>query len=114
MSLLENINKIKEYCNNLQKDNEELLKDNKELYENNEGLYEENKEENNILLNKFEMVNEKLNEKTILNKRLINILTTYRYNELHNIKIYNYEEIGQKNKKLNNEFLKIAKLMKLY
>lgn len=62
---------------------------------------------------KLETINNELYKKDKLNKRLVNILTIYKYHELNNVKKYNYEEIKEKNKKLNNEFKIVAKLMKL-
>lgn len=63
-----------------------------------------------------ELANELSNElfkKDKLNKRLIYLLTIYKYHELNNVQKYNYEEIKEKNKKLNLEFKRVAKLMKL-
>jgi len=48
-----------------------------------------------------------------LNKRLVNLLTIYKYHELNNVQKYNYEDIKEKNKKLNSEFKRVAKLTKL-
>ena len=71
----------------------------------------------NILENKnkeLENKNKELsNDLDKLNKRLVNILTIYKYHELNNVQKYNYEEIKEKNKKLNSEFKRVAKLMKL-
>lgn len=73
--------------------------------------------EYNNKINKLETKNNKLlnelSKKDKLNKRLVNILTIYKYHELNNVQKYNYEEIKEKNKKLNNEFKRVAKLMKL-
>jgi hypothetical protein len=55
----------------------------------------------------------KLNKKDKLNKRLINILKIYKYHEFNNVEKYDYNEIKQKNKTLNSEFKRVAKLMKL-
>lgn len=67
--------------------------------------------------NKLETKNNKLlndlSKKDKLNKRLVNILTIYKYHELNNVQKYNYEEIKEKNKKLNSEFKRVVKLMKL-
>jgi hypothetical protein len=52
-------------------------------------------------------------KKDKLNKRLVNILIIYKYHELNNIQKYDYTSIKEKNKKLNSEFRRIAKLMKL-
>ena len=75
------------------------------------------KQEYNNKINKLETKNNKLlnelSKKDKLNKRLVNILTIYKYHELNNVQKYNYEEIKEKNKKLNNEFKRVAKLMKL-
>lgn len=46
-------------------------------------------------------------------KRLSDVLTVYKNDNLNNVKKYNYQEIKEKNKKLNQEFKRIAKLMKL-
>ena len=64
----------------------------------------------NILENKNKELSNDLDK---LNKRLVNILTIYKYHELNNVQKYNYEEIKEKNKKLNSEFKRVAKLMKL-
>ncbi len=75
------------------------------------------KQEYNNKINKLETKNNKLlndlSKKDKLNKRLVNILTIYKYYELNNVQKYNYEEIKEKNKKLNSEFKRVAKLMKL-
>jgi hypothetical protein len=55
----------------------------------------------------------KLNKKDNLNKRMINILMLYKSNEFNIVEKYNYNEIKQKNKALNSEFKRVAKLMKL-
>jgi hypothetical protein len=49
----------------------------------------------------------------MLNKRLIDTLMLYRYKEFNNTTTYDYDEIKQKNKALNNEFKRVAKLIKL-
>lgn len=59
----------------------------------------------------------------MLNKRLIDTLMLYRYKEFtttdagngigNNTTTYDYDEIKQKNKALNTEFKRVAKLMKL-
>ncbi len=56
---------------------------------------------------------EKLVKKDNLNKRLVNLLTVYKYQEFNDVKKYDYLEIKQKNKALNTEFKRVAKLMKL-
>ena len=61
----------------------------------------------------FEMLINIYMEGMIDAERLVNILTIYKYHELNNVQKYNYEEIKEKNKKLNNEFKRVAKLMKL-
>lgn len=75
------------------------------------------KQEYNNKINKLETKNNKLlndlSKKDKLNKRLVNILTIYKYHELNNVQKYNYEEIKEKNKKLNSEFKRVVKLMKL-
>jgi len=63
--------------------------------------------------NKINILTEELNKKDELNKRLINTLMLYRYKEFDNTITYDYNEIKQKNKALNNEFKRVAKLMKL-
>ena len=55
----------------------------------------------------------KLNKKDNLNKRMINILMLYKSNEFNIVEKYDYNEIKQKNKTLNSEFKRVAKLMKL-
>ena len=67
----------------------------------------------NKLENKNKELSNELSKKNKLNKRLVNILTIYKYHELNNVQKYNYEEIKEKNKKLNSEFKRVAKLMKL-
>lgn len=56
----------------------------------------------------------KLNKKDILNKRMINILICYKSNEFNIVEKYDYNAIKQKNKALNTEFKRVAKLMKLH
>jgi hypothetical protein len=68
---------------------------------------------NDIIKDELDIIKDKLFKKEKLNKRLINILTIYKYHELNNVQKYNYEEIKEKNKKLNSEFKRVAKLMKL-
>lgn len=65
------------------------------------------------LQNKINKLEEELNKKDMLNKRLIDTLMLYRYKEFNNTTTYDYDEIKQKNKALNNEFKRVAKLMKL-
>ena len=72
------------------------------------------KQEYDNKINMLENKNKELsNDLDKLNKRLVNILTIYKYHELNNVQKYNYEEIKEKNKKLNSEFKRVAKLMKL-
>ena len=73
---------------------------------------ENNKLKDELENNKKFYVNE-LSKKDKLNKRLVNILTIYKYHELNNVQKYNYQEIKNRNKKLNSEFKRVAKLMKL-
>ena len=97
-----NFSKIKNENINL-KENKDFLKDeNAELRERNEEYEEE-----------YKNLEDRLNKKDKLNKRLINVLTIYKYHELNNVQKYDYNEIKQKNKKLNLEFKRVAKLMKL-
>jgi DNA repair exonuclease SbcCD ATPase subunit len=74
-----------------------------------------NKKNNQIinLSKKLETVNKEINKKDKLNKRLVNVLTIYKYHEFNNVEKYDYNEIKQKNKALNTEFKRVAKLMKL-
>lgn len=65
------------------------------------------------LQNKINKLEEELNKKDMLNKRLIDTLMLYRYKEFNNTITYDYNEIKQKNKALNTEFKRVAKLMKL-
>ncbi len=67
-----------------------------------------NKKTNQIL-----NLSKKLSKKDKLNKRLVNLLTIYKYHEFNNVEKYDYNEIKQKNKALNTEFKRVAKLMKL-
>jgi hypothetical protein len=68
---------------------------------------------NKNLENKINKLEEELNKKDMLNKRLIDTLMLYRYKEFNNTTTYDYDEIKQKNKALNNEFKRVAKLIKL-
>ena len=77
----------------------------------NENLNINNKITN--LENKINVLTEELNKKDNLNKRLIDTLMLYRYKEFNNTITYDYNEIKQKNKALNSEFKRVAKLMKL-
>lgn len=74
-----------------------------------------NKKTNQILnlSKKLNNLNNELSKKDKLNKRLVNLLTIYKYHELNNVQKYDYQEIKEKNKKLNQEFKRVAKLMKL-
>lgn len=88
-----------------------------ELYET-EKLKFDNKlnAKDNIITNfqnKIYKLEEELNKKDMLNKRLIDTLMLYRYKEFNNTTTYDYDEIKQKNKALNAEFKRVAKLMKL-
>ncbi len=69
--------------------------------------------ERDDLYDELEEVQEKLSKKDKLNKRLVNLLTIYKYHEFNNVEKYDYQEIKEKNKKLNQEFKRVAKLMKL-
>lgn len=66
-----------------------------------------------MLENINENINNKLEEHSKVNKRLVNLLTIYKYHEFNNVEKYNYNSIKEKNKKLNSEFKRVAKLMKL-
>ena len=123
--LLEQINKNKELekifknLGSCQKDKMivEILQSISFLREMNDDAIDILKNENNKLKDELEnnkkfYVNE-LSKKDKLNKRLVNLLTIYKYHELNNVQKYNYEEIKEKNKKLNSEFKRVAKLMKL-
>lgn len=68
---------------------------------------------NNNLKNEINKLTKELNKKDELNKRLINTLMLYKYQEFDNTITYDYEDIKQKNKALNAEFKRVAKLMKL-
>jgi hypothetical protein len=57
---------------------------------------------------------EQLNKKDKLNKRLIDVLTIYKNHEFNIVEKYDYKSIKENNKKLNLEFKRVAKLMKLY
>jgi hypothetical protein len=65
------------------------------------------------LENQINIITKELNKKDELNKRLINTLMLYRYSEFNNTITYDYEEIKKRNKTLNTEFKRVAKLMKL-
>lgn len=69
--------------------------------------------DDNKLEKEFDILKNKYNNIHMLNQRLINTLKLYKYHEFNTIEKYDYEEIKQKNKKLNQEFKRIAKLMKL-
>lgn len=56
---------------------------------------------------------ERINNVNKLNKRLVNLITIYKYHDLNNVETYDYSSIKEKNRKLNSEFKRIAKLMKL-
>ena len=92
-----------EYCNlqiiNYQSDIEKI----KQEYDN----------KINELKTKNKELENELSKKDKLNKRLVNILPIYKYHELNDVQKYNYKEIKEKNKKLNSEFKRVAKLMKL-
>ena len=65
------------------------------------------------LKNEINILKEELNKKDMLNKRLIDTLMLYRYKEFNNTTTYDYNKIKQKNKALNAEFKRVAKLKKL-
>lgn len=94
--------KIINYSTDIEKIKQEYNNKINELETKNKELEKKLKETENNLFKKDK-----------LNKRLVNILTIYKYHELNNVQKYNYEEIKEKNKKLNNEFKRVAKLMKL-
>lgn len=75
------------------------------------------REMNDVCINKLKHENNELkikNNKIVkLNKRLVNLLTIYKYHEFNEVEKYDYNEIKQKNKALNSEFKRVAKLMKL-
>ncbi len=90
---------------------EELIK---KIQNDHDKLKNKNNEleiDNKVLICRLEQQNIKLSKKDDLNKRLINILTIYKYHELNNVQKYNYNEIKQKNKQLNQEFKRIYKLI---
>lgn len=75
--------------------------------------YEKLETDNIYLIKECKKLNNELSKRDKLNKRLVNLLTIYKYHELNNVQKYDYQEIKEKNKKLNQEFKRVAKLMKL-
>lgn len=97
------------------------------FYEFIDNMYNHNKNENLKLENKYDKKFNDLFENTsdiikelkkdldIKNEKIRELETKVHYLELQTDKKvkYNYNEIKQKNKSLNNEFKRVAKLMKL-
>ena len=114
---LENENKrYYEKVNNLENENKkqfDRINNFKEEYQRVWKIRNDLEVENAIIKDKLDIIKDDLSKKDKLNKRLVNLLTIYKYHELNNVQKYNYEEIKNRNKKLNNEFKRVAKLMKL-
>jgi DNA-binding ferritin-like protein (Dps family) len=67
--------------------------------------------ENDLIKDKLDIIKDELSKKDKLNKRLVNLLTIYKYHEFNNVEKYDYQEIKEKNKKLNQEFKRVYKLI---
>lgn len=76
-------------------------------------LREMNDDAIDILKNENNKLKDEISKKNKLNKRLINLITIYKYHEFNDVEKYDYNSIKEKNKKLNSEFKRVAKLMKL-
>ena len=109
------INKCKKIRSKLNKKNNQIINlSNKfKIEANNIDLKDELLKENMNLKCKNDKLNNDLSKKDKLNKRLTNLLTIYKYHELNNVQKYNYQDIKNRNKQLNQEFKRVAKLMKL-
>jgi hypothetical protein len=111
--------KIKDLENKLRKKYDKI----KDLENKNNNLKEEYQmvyKIRNELKSKNDNINETLEEQLSknkkiekVNKRLVNLIAIYKYHDFNEVEKYNYIEIKQKNKTLNNEFKRVAKLMKL-
>jgi hypothetical protein len=92
--------------------------DNMYNYNKNENLKLENKYDkkfNELFENTSDIIKELKKDLDIKNEKIRELETKVHYLELQTDKKvkYNYNEIKQKNKLLNNEFKRVAKLMKL-
>jgi hypothetical protein len=69
----------------------------------------------NELETKYKKLENELSKKDKLNKRLVNILTNYKYHELNNVQKYNYQDIKEKmNQILKKLKITIVVIMFLY
>ncbi len=111
--------KIKKQTDKIKQLEEILLREHKTIDTLNYKLINKTEELNklfqdiNSITNELRELKEKLVKKDNLNKRLVNLLTVYKYQEFNGVEKYDYVEIKQKNKALNTEFKRVAKLMKL-
>lgn len=107
---LENENKrYHEKVNNLECNNNTL----KEEYKRVCKIRNDFESKNDLIKDELEETKKQSSKKDKLNKRLVNLLTIYKYHEFNNVEKYDYNSIKEKNKKLNSEFKRVAKLMKL-
>ncbi len=113
--LKKKINDKENEINSLKEKQKKLLSDLNRVNCNNFIYADKIKDLENKLLDNDELKNlkEELSKKDKLNKRLVKLLIIYKYHEFNIVEKYDYNEIKQKNKALNTEFKRVAKLMKL-